>query len=143
MRSILKKDAANQTILILNWLTGIYSFPVHISFIARVTYKYYVHKIYKGVNMAGWFDLIKSNGRQFRFVLKAANGETILTSKLYTTKRAAEIGIASVQINSSLDDRYVLKDFSNNKFYFNIRAANHHIIGKVRYIPPLNLVILV
>ncbi|HCM1875211.1 TPA: YegP family protein [Salmonella enterica subsp. diarizonae serovar 53:z10:z35] len=80
--------------------------------------------------MAGWFYLIKSNGRQFRFVLKSANGETILTSKLYTTKGAAEIGIASVQTNSSLDDRYVLKDFSNNKFYFNIHAANHHVIGK-------------
>ncbi|EHG4045381.1 YegP family protein [Salmonella enterica] len=80
--------------------------------------------------MAGWFDLIKSNGRQFRFVLKAANGETILTSKLYTTKRAAEIGIASVQTNSSLDDRYVLKNSFNSRFYFKIRAANNHIIGK-------------
>ncbi|EHO9175250.1 YegP family protein [Salmonella enterica] len=23
-----------------------------------------------------------------------------------------------------------MKDFSNNKFYFNIHAANHHVIGK-------------
>lgn len=72
MMSILKKDAANQTILILNWLTGIYSFPVHISFIARVTYKYYVHKIYKGVNMAGWFDLIKSNGQTVQICSKGS-----------------------------------------------------------------------
>ena len=30
--------------------------------------------------MAGWFELSKSSDNQFRFVLKAGNGETILTS---------------------------------------------------------------
>lgn len=34
--------------------------------------------------MAGWFELSKSSDNQFRFVLKAGNGETILTSELYT-----------------------------------------------------------
>ena len=32
--------------------------------------------------MAGWFELSKSSDNQFRFVLKAGNGETILTSEL-------------------------------------------------------------
>lgn len=36
--------------------------------------------------MAGWFELSKSSDDQYRFVLKAGNGETILTSELYTTK---------------------------------------------------------
>ncbi len=36
--------------------------------------------------MSGWFELNKSSDGQFRFVLKAGNGETILTSELYTTK---------------------------------------------------------
>lgn len=36
--------------------------------------------------MAGWFELSKSSDNQFRFVLKAGNGETILTSELYTSK---------------------------------------------------------
>ena len=52
--------------------------------------------------MSGWFELNKSSDGQFRFVLKAGNGETILTSELYTTKNSAENGIASVRTNSLL-----------------------------------------
>lgn len=50
--------------------------------------------------MSGWFELSKSSDGQFRFVLKAGNGEIILTSELYTSKSAAENGIASVRTNS-------------------------------------------
>lgn len=79
--------------------------------------------------MSGWFELSKSSNDQFRFVLKAGNGEIILTSELYTTKSAAENGIASVQANSSLDERYEKKVAANGKFYFNLKAANHQVIG--------------
>lgn len=79
--------------------------------------------------MSGWFELSKSSDGQFRFVLKAGNGEIILTSELYTTKGAAENGIASVQVNSPLDERYEKKDSVNGKFYFNLKAANHQVIG--------------
>ncbi len=37
--------------------------------------------------MAGWFELSKSSDNQFRFVLKAGNGETILTSELYIPQK--------------------------------------------------------
>ncbi|WP_423304012.1 YegP family protein, partial [Escherichia coli] len=53
--------------------------------------------------MAGWFELDKSSNEQYKFVLKAGNGEIILTSELYTTKSSAENGIISVQANSPLD----------------------------------------
>jgi len=43
--------------------------------------------------MAGWFELSKSSDGQFRFVLKADNAETLLTSKLYHAKGSAENGI--------------------------------------------------
>lgn len=79
--------------------------------------------------MSGWFELDKSNNGQYRFVLRAGNGEIILNSELYTTKSAAENGIKSVQTNSHLAERYDLKDASNGKFYFNLKAANHQIIG--------------
>lgn len=36
--------------------------------------------------MAGYFELSKSSDGQFRFVLKAGNHETILTSELYKTR---------------------------------------------------------
>lgn len=79
--------------------------------------------------MSGWFELSKSTDGQFRFVLKAGNGEVILTSELYTTRAAAENGIASVQTNSPLNERYDMKVASNGKFYFNLKAGNHQVIG--------------
>lgn len=65
--------------------------------------------------MAGWYELSKSSNGQFRFVLKAANAETILTSELYTTRGATEAGIASVQTNSPHDERYEKKVASNGQ----------------------------
>ncbi|HCA22848.1 MAG TPA: hypothetical protein DEP32_01680, partial [Pseudomonas sp.] len=53
--------------------------------------------------MAGWYELSKSADGQFRFVLKAGNAETILTSELYTVRASAENGIASVQKNCADD----------------------------------------
>lgn len=79
--------------------------------------------------MAGWYELSKSSDGQFRFVLKAGNAETILTSELYKSKAAAENGIASVQSNCAQDERYERKTASNGKPFFNLKAANHQIIG--------------
>ncbi|MEC8056643.1 MAG: YegP family protein, partial [Pseudomonadota bacterium] len=56
--------------------------------------------------MAGWYELSKAKDGQYRFVLKAGNGEVILTSELYKAKASAENGIASVQNNSPDEARY-------------------------------------
>lgn len=79
--------------------------------------------------MAGWFELSKSGEGRFRFVLKAGNGETILSSELYKSKGSAEAGIASVQANCTTEDRYERKTASNGKSFFNLKAANHQVIG--------------
>lgn len=79
--------------------------------------------------MAGWFEMSLANDGQYRFVLKAGNGEIILTSELYKAKASAENGIASVQKNSSEDGRYERLEAKNGKPYFNLKAANHQIIG--------------
>ena len=79
--------------------------------------------------MSGWYELSKTSSGQFRFVLKAANAETILVSEQYTTHEAAKKGIASVQANSPLDERYDRKVAKDGKPYFNLKAANHQIIG--------------
>lgn len=79
--------------------------------------------------MAGWYELSKSSDGQFRFVLKAGNSEIILTSELYQAKASAENGIASVQTNCGDDSRYATKTASNGKFMFNLKAANHQVIG--------------
>lgn len=79
--------------------------------------------------MAGWFELNKSSNGQFSFVLKAGGNEVILRSEQYETKKSAQGGIASVQANSPLDERYDKKEASNGKMYFNLKAANHQIVG--------------
>ena len=79
--------------------------------------------------MAGWYELSKSSDDQFRFVLKAGNAETILTSELYVAKNSALNGITSVQTNCGMDERYDRKVASNGKAYFNLKAGNHQVIG--------------
>jgi len=79
--------------------------------------------------MAGWFELSKSSDGQFRFVLKAGNAETILTSELYKAKGSAEAGIVSVQANCAIDARYERKTSASGKEFFNLKAANSQVIG--------------
>ncbi|SEA30310.1 hypothetical protein SAMN05192529_11326 [Arachidicoccus rhizosphaerae] len=66
---------------------------------------------------------------QFRFNLKAGNGQIILTSEGYTTKPACQNGISSVKTNSQDDSRYERKTSTNGKPYFNLRAGNGQVIG--------------
>ena len=79
--------------------------------------------------MAGKFELYKDAASEYRFRLKAGNGETILASEGYTSKTGAENGIGSVKTNASIDARYERKTSINNKYFFNLRAANHEVIG--------------
>lgn len=79
--------------------------------------------------MAGWYELDKNDKGQHSFVLKAANGEVILRSELYDSRAGADNGIASVQKNSLVDAAYTHSDASDGRFYFNLKAANHQVIG--------------
>lgn len=51
--------------------------------------------------MAAKFELAKDKAGQFRFHLKAANGEIIAVSQAYDTKAGAEKGVESVKANAS------------------------------------------
>ena len=83
--------------------------------------------------MAGWFEVSQAKDGQYRFVLKAGNGEPVLTSELYKTKASALSGIASVQKNSPDDARYERLVSKADKPYFNLKAANHQIIGTSQF----------
>ena len=80
--------------------------------------------------MAGYFDLKTAKDGQTYWNLKAGNHETILTSEMYTTRAAAENGIASVQNNCTNPDRYETKTQTNGKPYFVLKAGNGQVIGK-------------
>lgn len=79
--------------------------------------------------MAGWYELTKSEKGQYSFVLKAGNSEVILRSEQYEAKGSATNGIASVQSNSPMDERYDRKVAKEGRPYFNLKAGNHQIIG--------------
>jgi hypothetical protein len=79
--------------------------------------------------MSACYQISNSSDGQFHFVLKAGNTETILTSELYTAKTSAQHGIASVQTNCTDDSHYERLVSKNDKFYFNLKALNHQIIG--------------
>ena len=58
--------------------------------------------------MPGKFVLTKGKNGEYRWVLKAANGETIATSEGYASKSGAKNGIDSVKKNAadaSTDDQ--------------------------------------
>jgi len=79
--------------------------------------------------MNGWFDMNKSKADDFYFVLKAGNGEVVLTSEMYAARDSADNGIASVQANSIEDAQYERGMSKDGKFHFNLKAANHQVIG--------------
>ncbi|MEQ9695345.1 YegP family protein [Shimia sp. SDUM112013] len=79
--------------------------------------------------MAGKFELYTDKAGEFRFRLKAGNGENILASEGYKQKASAENGIASVQKNAGDEARYERKETASGKFMFNLKASNGQVIG--------------
>lgn len=71
----------------------------------------------------------KEGGDGFHFVLKAKNGQVILSSQVYSSKSGAKNGIESVMKNCSNDDLFERKTAKNGKFYFNLKSTNGQIIG--------------
>ncbi len=79
--------------------------------------------------MAGKFVISKRSNGEFQFNLKASNGQVILTSEGYKDRAGCDNGIASVKKNAPDDARYERKTATNGKFHFNLKAANHQVIG--------------
>lgn len=79
--------------------------------------------------MAGKFVLKTAKDGQFYFVLEAGNGQVILTSEMYVAKASAENGIASVRKNAGNDANYERKEQHGGHAMFNLKAANHQVIG--------------
>ncbi len=75
------------------------------------------------------FELKKNTKGGFHFTLKAKNGQVILSSEAYSSKSAAENGIASVKKNAQDETKFERKTAKSGKFYFNLKAGNGQIIG--------------
>ena len=79
--------------------------------------------------MAGKFECYKDKAGEFRFRLKASNGNTILASEGYKSKSGCTNGIKSVRKNAADPDRFVKKVTASGKFRFSLTAKNSQTIG--------------
>ena len=78
----------------------------------------------------GKFEIKTDKSGQFRFNLKAGNGQVILSSEAYKTKASCNNGIASVSKNCMDDKCFERKTAKNGSPYFNLKSTNGQVIGK-------------
>jgi uncharacterized protein len=76
------------------------------------------------------FEVYQSGkNNEFRFRLKADNGQNILSSEGYTTKASCLNGIESVKKNAANPKRVIKTQTPTKMYRFSITAANSQIIG--------------
>jgi len=80
--------------------------------------------------MAAKFELYKDKAGKHRWRLKAANGEIVLASQGYASKAGAQVGIASVQKNSTAVKNFRVTQTRNKKHAFTLVAGNGQVVGK-------------
>ncbi|NRA43017.1 MAG: YegP family protein [Pseudomonadales bacterium] len=79
--------------------------------------------------MSGHFEVYNDKAGEFRFRLKASNGQNILASEGYKAKASCMHGIESVMKNSCDDAMFDRKTTAGGKFAFNLKSGNHQVIG--------------
>jgi len=79
--------------------------------------------------MAGKFECYKDKAGEFRFRLKAGNGETILSSEGYKSKSSCTNGIESVKKNCTDANCFEKKTTAGGKFRFSLKSTNGQVIG--------------
>ncbi|MBR9916018.1 MAG: YegP family protein [Algicola sp.] len=77
----------------------------------------------------GKFEIYQDKRDQYRFRLKASNGQIILASEGYTAKTSCENGIASVKTHAPDDNRYERLTARDGSPYFNLKSSNGQVIG--------------
>ncbi len=75
------------------------------------------------------FEIYTDKKGEFRFRLKAANGQAILASEGYKAKASCVNGIESVRKNAQLDDKFDRLESKSGQSYFNLKATNGQVIG--------------
>ena len=77
----------------------------------------------------GKFELYQDKRGEYRFRLKASNGQNILKSEGYKAKSSCENGINSVKTNAPDDSKYERLTAKNGEPFFNLKASNGQVIG--------------
>ena len=79
--------------------------------------------------MPGKFEVYKGKGGNFRFRLKAANGQNILSSEGYSSRASCMNGIESVRKNSQDPERFEKKTTPSGLYRFNLTSTNGQTVG--------------
>ena len=79
--------------------------------------------------MDGMFEVYKDQKGEYRFRLKAPNGQTLLASEGYKAKAGCMNGIESVKENAPKKKRYETNIDKAGKHRFLLLAANKQTIG--------------
>jgi uncharacterized protein YegP (UPF0339 family) len=77
----------------------------------------------------GKYTKYQDKGGEYRFNLKADNGQVILSSEGYKATSGRDNGIASVRKNCGDDARYERLTSKSGKAYFNLKSTNGQVIG--------------
>ena len=72
----------------------------------------------------------KASNGQFYFNLVADNGERVLHSETYTTKNAAQNGVAACRKQAADPAAYEKKSDAKGQAYFVLKGRNGETIGK-------------
>ncbi len=75
------------------------------------------------------FEIYNDKAGEFRFRLKASNGQNILASEGYSAKAGCKNGIESVKKNCTDDKCFERLEASGGKSYFNLKSTNGQVIG--------------
>ncbi|MFC1803368.1 YegP family protein [Thermoproteota archaeon] len=79
--------------------------------------------------MSGVFEVYKDSAGEYRFRLKASNGQTVLSSEGYSAKSGCMNGIESVKENCKVPERFETYEDKAGKHRFRLKAANGQVIG--------------
>ena len=79
--------------------------------------------------MSGVFEVYKDSADEYRFRLKASNGEIVLASEGYAAKAGCLNGIESVRENCMVPERFETYQDKAEKYRFRLKAANGQVIG--------------
>ena len=85
----------------------------------------------------GKFEIKKDKAGEFRFNLKARNGQVILSSEGYKAKPSCMNGIESVRKNSQSDELFERKETATGH-RFNLKSTNGQVIGTSEVYTTLN-----
>lgn len=83
----------------------------------------------KAALMIGTFEVYKDQAGDFRFRLKAGNGQVLLASEAYKTKDSCFNGVDTIIKSAPLDALYERKHTQAGRFSFNLQATNGDVVG--------------